>query len=158
MRRHFVVEIPQNDGSVGTYPMKGWLRQHPEHIPVGLDPNSGTSWELRNGLKKGGWFVTKTPVEVRLTMPGAGVPGSPANRIPGEGSERRLKMSEDTFAELLVSAVTPFVQPHRIERKRSLLYDLSFNHRGIVTMGVDPDSGEPIRGGGRGFEQDILGF
>lgn len=27
-----------------------------------------------------------------------------------------------------------------------------------MTLGVDPDSGEPIRGRGRGFEQDILVF
>jgi hypothetical protein len=45
-----------------------------------------------------------------------------------------------------------------VERKRSLLYDLSFDHHGRVTMGVDPDSGEPIRGAGHGFEQDILVF
>jgi hypothetical protein len=38
------------------------------------------------------------------------------------------------------------------------LYDLSFDSKGVVTMGVDPDSGEPIRGRGRGFEQDILVF
>ena len=38
------------------------------------------------------------------------------------------------------------------------MYDLSFDNKGTVTMGVDPDSGEPIRGRGRGFEQDILVF
>jgi hypothetical protein len=43
-------------------------------------------------------------------------------------------------------------------RKRALLYDLSFDHRGSVAMGVDPDSGKPIRDHGRGFEQDILVF
>lgn len=67
-------------------------------------------------------------------------------------------MTEDEFADQLVVAVRPALHPHKIERKRSLLYDLSFDHRGIVTMGVDPDTGEPIRGGGRGFEQDILVF
>jgi hypothetical protein len=67
-------------------------------------------------------------------------------------------MNEDAFAERLVAAVAPYLVPHKVERKRSLLYDLSFDHRGNVTMGVDPDSGEPIRGGGRGFEQDILVF
>ena len=67
-------------------------------------------------------------------------------------------MSEDAFAERLVALLVPYVEPHKIARKKSLLYDLSFDHRGVVAMGVDPDSGEPIRGGGRGFEQDILVF
>lgn len=30
------------------------------------------------------------------------------------------------------------------------------NDEGHVDMGVDIDSGEPIRGGGKGFEQDVL--
>jgi hypothetical protein len=38
----------------------------------------------------------------------------------------------------------------------SLLYDLSVDERGAVQMGVDIDTGEPIRGKGKGFEQDIL--
>ena len=67
-------------------------------------------------------------------------------------------MNEDEFADRLVAAIAPALRPHNIERKRSLLYDLSFDHRGIVTMGVDPDTGQPIRGAGRGFEQDILVF
>lgn len=33
---------------------------------------------------------------------------------------------------------------------------MSITDNGIVDMGVDIDSGEPIRGGGKGFEQDIL--
>jgi len=35
MRRRFLVAIPQNDGGVGLYAMKQWLRQHPEHVPPG---------------------------------------------------------------------------------------------------------------------------
>jgi hypothetical protein len=66
--------------------------------------------------------------------------------------------NEDEFADQLAVLLTSALAPHRVARKRSLLYDLSFDHRGIVTMGVDPDTGEPIRGRGRGFEQDILVF
>ena len=65
---------------------------------------------------------------------------------------------EDDFADRLAASIASYLEPHRIERKRSLLYDLSFDHKGIVTMGVDPDTGEPIRGRGRGFEQDIVVF
>jgi len=64
-------------------------------------------------------------------------------------------MSEDEFAWLLVEAVAPSLKPHKVKEKRSLLYDLSFDHLGKVSKGLDPD-GAPIRGQGRGFEQDIL--
>src|SRR5580700_5625086 len=67
-------------------------------------------------------------------------------------------MTETEFSDLLVKHLRPNLAPHKVEAKRSLLYDLSFNHKGTIAMGVDPDTGEPIRGGGRGFEQDILVF
>jgi hypothetical protein len=67
-------------------------------------------------------------------------------------------MTEDGFVELLVRGLAPRLDPRKVERKRALLYDLSFDHRGTIAMGVDPDSGKPIRGHGRGFEQDILVF
>lgn len=66
--------------------------------------------------------------------------------------------NEDEFADILAKMLAGQLQPHRVERKKSLLYDLSFDHQGRVTMGVDPDTGEPIRGRGKGFEQDILVF
>lgn len=67
-------------------------------------------------------------------------------------------MNEAKFADLLLARLRPVLTPHIVKLKCSLLYDLSFDHKGSVAMGVDPDSGEPIRGGGRGFEQDILVF
>lgn len=67
-------------------------------------------------------------------------------------------MTEDEFTDALAEAVAPQLKPFEIGRKRSLLYDLSIDHKGVVTMGVDPETGEPIRGRGRGFEQDILVF
>ncbi len=67
-------------------------------------------------------------------------------------------MTEDEFTDRLAAAIAEDVAPYHVGRKRSLLYDLSFDHRGVMTMGVDPDTGEPIRGKGRGFEQDLLVF
>jgi hypothetical protein len=55
--KRFNVVISKSDGGVEVYPMKEWLRQHPEHIPAGLDGMTSTSHELRNGLKKRGWSV-----------------------------------------------------------------------------------------------------
>jgi hypothetical protein len=69
-----------------------------------------------------------------------------------------ITMTESTFAKALIEALAPCLSPHKVEGKRSLLYDLSLDDRGIVAMGVDPDTGEPIRGRGCGFEQDILVF
>ncbi len=65
-------------------------------------------------------------------------------------------MTEDEFTDRLVESIAKWLTPYHIGRKRSLLYDLSFDHKGVLAMGVDPDTGEPIRGKGRGFEQDIL--
>jgi len=156
--RRFLVAIPQKDGGVETYPMKAWLRQHPEHTLLGLDASKATSWELRDGLRKRGWSVNETSTEVRLTPPGATLPERLTDGPLIQDSERKQKMNEERFVEKLVSAVAPHLEPHKVKPKRSLLYELSVDASGNVVMGVDPDSGEPIRGSGHGFEQDILVF
>jgi endonuclease len=68
--QHFNVVIPREDGGIEVYPMKEWLRQHPDHIPPGLDATSSTSHKLRDGLKKLGWSVESLDNEVRLVSPG----------------------------------------------------------------------------------------
>lgn len=50
-RKKFNVVIPM-DGGIQMYPMKAWLRQHPEHLPEGCDPTEWASHALRNALKK----------------------------------------------------------------------------------------------------------
>jgi hypothetical protein len=69
--KRFNVVIPKEDGGVELYPMKEWLRQHPDQLP-GWDPNSNTSHQLRDAFKfkKKGWSVQDTDSEVRLIMPG----------------------------------------------------------------------------------------
>ena len=47
------------DGGVEHYPMKQWLREHPDQLP-GRDPRSSTSHQLRGALKKKGWAVQET--------------------------------------------------------------------------------------------------
>jgi hypothetical protein len=64
--------------------------------------------------------------------------------------------SEVEFSDSLVARLENRLLPHRVAQKMSLLYDLSFDSHGRVAMGVDPDTGEPIRGKGKGFEQDLL--
>jgi len=68
--QRFNVVIPKEDGGIEVYPMKEWLRQHPDYIPAGLDATTSTSHKLRDGLKKMGWSVESLDNEVRLIMPG----------------------------------------------------------------------------------------
>ncbi|MCP1974293.1 endonuclease NucS domain-containing protein [Bradyrhizobium elkanii] len=68
VQRHTVV-IPREDGGVEIYPLKEWLRQHPEVLP-GLDPNLSTSHQLRNALRRLGWTMEESPNEMRLIKPG----------------------------------------------------------------------------------------
>jgi endonuclease len=70
IQRHSVV-IPRHDGGVEVYPLKEWLRQHPDQVPPGLDATASTSHQLRYGLRRLGWTMQETPTEVRLIRPGA---------------------------------------------------------------------------------------
>ncbi len=67
--KRFNVVIPKDDGGIEVYPMKQWLRDHPDELP-GWDPTSSTSHQLRNALKKKGWRVKETEAEVRMMTPG----------------------------------------------------------------------------------------
>ena len=67
-------------------------------------------------------------------------------------------MTEDIFADSLRDKIAQSLLPHKVERKQSLLYELSVNDRGELSKGIDLDTGKPISGGGHGFEQDILVF
>jgi hypothetical protein len=67
-----------------------------------------------------------------------------------------MGMTEDEFTCELIDALSLDYKDHVIACKRSLLYELSIDDRGLVQMGVSSDTGEPIRGKGKGFEQDIL--
>ena len=83
MKRYNVV-IPREDGGVEVYPMKEWLRQHPESVPIGSDPTASTSQQLRNGLRKQGWGVQETGSEFRLLPPGSAQSESAIEAVLGE--------------------------------------------------------------------------
>ena len=67
-------------------------------------------------------------------------------------------MTEDKFTDDLVNQLQLDRKRYLIDTRKSVLYDLSINDKGVVDMGVDTGSGEPIRGQGKGFQQDILIF
>jgi hypothetical protein len=105
--KRFNVAIPREDGGVELYPMKEWLRHHPEQLPVGLNATLSTSHELRNGLKKVGWSVQNTDNEVRLIVPGRSVEAvlgseeEPTSDDPSEATFALEKQLQDFLAQNL---------------------------------------------------------
>lgn len=67
-------------------------------------------------------------------------------------------MTEREFGEELARRIRARIGPGlEVETKRSLLYTLSFDDQGRLKLGQNPNR-EPVRGGGTGFEQDLLIF
>lgn len=64
-------------------------------------------------------------------------------------------MSENEFITEFIAELDLHLEPCLVAHHKPLLYDLTVDDDGIIRMGVT-DSGEPVRGGGKGFEQDIL--
>jgi hypothetical protein len=93
--KRFNVVVSKDDGGVELHPMKEWLRQHPEHVPAGLDATSSTSHQLRDGLRRRGWSVEETPTEVRL-LP-QGVAPSALGAVLGESDDEGQDASEQAF-------------------------------------------------------------
>ena len=67
-RPHFVI-IRRENHEDEKHPMKPWLRENPEHNPEGMHPDTHTSQQLRNGLKRNGWEVEETDTEVHVIFP-----------------------------------------------------------------------------------------
>ena len=70
--KRFLVAIAKSDGGVELYPMKEWLRQHPENIPSGLDATQSTSHQLRDALKRQGWIEQTSDTEVWVSPRSSG--------------------------------------------------------------------------------------
>ena len=67
-------------------------------------------------------------------------------------------MSEAEFAQKFADRISPHLpEGMEIETKISLLYSVCFDDSGALQLGLN-NAGEPIRGGGTGFEQDVLIF
>jgi hypothetical protein len=66
--------------------------------------------------------------------------------------------AEDAFGRRLAKRLGPMLpRKYDIDTKRSVLYAISFDDEGKLLLGQDSDL-EPTRGGGTGFEQDLLVF
>jgi endonuclease len=94
--KRFQIVIPRDDGGVEVHPMKQWLRQHPDAVPLGLDPTQSTSHQLRLGLRRAGWSEQVTESDIRFTPPGA-VGVEAIDAVLGEGGDE-VDEQEPTFA------------------------------------------------------------
>jgi hypothetical protein len=65
-------------------------------------------------------------------------------------------MTEQEFTDEIVACIPARITDAKVGSGVSVLYEMPIDDDGVVQMGVDADSGEPIRGRGTGFEQDIL--
>jgi hypothetical protein len=65
-------------------------------------------------------------------------------------------MTESEFTKEIVACISARITDAKVGSGISVLYEMPIDDDGVVQMGVDTDSGEPIRGRGTGFEQDIL--
>jgi hypothetical protein len=65
-------------------------------------------------------------------------------------------MTESQFTEELIARISPSIAGAKIGSGISVLYEMPIDEDGVVQMGVNADTGEPMRGRGTGFEQDIL--
>jgi hypothetical protein len=68
-RTKHVVVIQAADGDPEKHAIRPWLREHPEDVPPGLNPNINNSHELRRGLQRMGWPLVIDDVEARSIKP-----------------------------------------------------------------------------------------
>lgn len=112
--------------------MRKWLRQHPQHIPAGMDVTLNNSHQLRNGLRRMGWSVQETPNEERLIMPGDHTRAATSSTILGEDGNQvslgadagfvpqeknQLRSSFAGFDFVLVGAIQPECEPSGVIRE-----------------------------------------
>lgn len=70
-------------------------------------------------------------------------------------SQRGESMTEIEFTKLLVEQFRSAFQDYELETGISIFYSLYFDESGNIPLNQN-DNGEPIRGNGTGFEQDLL--
>ena len=67
-RPHFVV-IRRENSEDEKHRMKPWFREHAEHLPEGMHPDTHTSEQLRNKLGQHGWEIKPGNSEVLVIFP-----------------------------------------------------------------------------------------
>ena len=115
MKRFYVVHDTEG---AERYPMKQWLREHPDQVPNGCDATSSTSHQLRSALKKENWSVTETRHEVLLTPPGVTI----ELPDPVNGGDEELLEAEFTLEYQLRDFLAQNLEAISVEGKKLRLY------------------------------------
>jgi hypothetical protein len=97
MIRHHFVAIKLPDGNYQFFRLKPWLRDHPQFVPLGMDPRSNTSHQLRSALENLGWELRIEPDRVVLFMPDSGAPATLDMAGADMEDEELLQAEEITF-------------------------------------------------------------
>ncbi|MBI5724174.1 MAG: DUF91 domain-containing protein [Planctomycetes bacterium] len=69
MRKPHNVVLQKPDGGLEIHAMKKWLRDNPDCLPEGMDPDENTSHELRQALFNIGWGLKIRDDQVLLIKP-----------------------------------------------------------------------------------------
>ncbi len=85
VKRHNIV-VNKSDGGIEVYPMKQWLRDNPQFVPEGMDPDNDTSHTLRRGLRNDGWKLVEKADQVIVIKPNQDGDFTFANEILGSDS------------------------------------------------------------------------
>lgn len=104
-RQKFTVAIPNDEGGIILFPMKEWLRKHPDKMPPDIDPNpsNSNSRQLFAGLKKMGWTYQEFDEEIRLFGP-----DTPIQKIEENEEDEELDTSfalESQLQDFLASNI-----------------------------------------------------
>ena len=131
--KRFNVCIPREDGGIEVYPMKEWLRQHPERVPSGMDANDTNSHQLRSGLRKMKWTVQETETEVRLLPPDAPHSILEVDTVLGSPDQEPEESREQAFAleYQLRDFLAENIQTIRIDGKSLELYVDQTDREGV---------------------------
>lgn len=94
------VILSKPDGGVEIYPLKQWLRQNPDYLPRGMDPDNNTSHELRRALQRNGWALEVRAHDVLLIKPNEEGDLSFADQLNEEDSAAEASNLEDQLNEV----------------------------------------------------------
>lgn len=133
MPKRFVIATKGQTGAIELYPMKPWLRQHPDQVPQGLSTDDSNLHQLRDGLRRRGWAVNETDDEVRIVPPDIAEDAA-AVSVLGEFSEGGAS-GEEQFEFVLESHLRDFIARNLatlpIGKKRLKLLVDEMNRKGI---------------------------
>ena len=134
MSKRFVIAAKDQTGGISVHPMKEWLRQHPDLVPLGMTANESTSHQLRDGLKKQGWATVETEDEVRLFRPEIGEGLAVKTAIPAPRVRAIINASPQELVPLTLADLEDASASFQQLEKRGSFYDMAL---GLVRAGLE---------------------